>query len=93
MCLAYGTSCQIKYLITIGVYLLEKVADSWMGPVIAEARHYVTHNITSSDRTVNVGDDYFGAVVPQEYLTRYLLLTLQATLDGECDKILSRLEI
>ena len=52
----------------------------------------MAHDVASRDRAVDVGDDYLGAVVPEEDLARHFLLTLQAAADRKCHEIHSRLE-
>ena len=56
-----------------------------MGPVVTKSGHYVTHDITSRDSPIYIGYYDFCAVVPEEYLARYLLFALKSTLHCECD--------
>ena len=53
----------------------------------------MTHYITPSDRSINVRNDHFCPVIPQEYFARNLLTSLEPAihLEGHC--ICSGLEV
>ena len=79
-------------MVPVCVDFLEKIADTRMRPIVSKSWHYVSHDIASRDGAIDIRNDNFGPIVPQENLPAYLLLALQSTLHTERDQIDARLE-
>jgi hypothetical protein len=58
-----------------------------MGPVLAESGQQMTQNVRFCDRTINIRNDDFGCVVPQENFAAYLLRALELRFNCEANVV------
>ena len=87
--LSYSSRCQVEHLVPVLVYFLEEIADAGVGPIVAETWHDMTHDIAASDRAIDIRDDNFAPIVPQEDLAGDFLLSLQTTRYRKGDQVLT----
>ena len=76
VCLTDGSRCKIEHLVPVLIYFLEEIADAGVGPIVAETWHDMTHDIAASNRAIDIRDNNFAPIVPQEDLAGDLLLSL-----------------